>query len=189
MGCQICDNIILLWVARQRLTKYTKHCLENPNNIVGKIFRKRRHQSDSMCQLPPKIAKYWGKNKQFFWRQLFLKKSNLWNLASKKQIWQPWGAEAACTLFFIWWPVSDDNDSSAPGVKTSPCQHSWFWMAWSVEFCMRWKTGYRKTPNIATLNRDTALVGFNRPLRLCTWFKADCHCSIAKLWDRTCELL
>jgi len=28
--------------------------------------------------------------------------------------------------------------SSAPEVKIPPCQHTWFWMAWSVEFCMRW---------------------------------------------------
>jgi len=76
------------------------------------------------------------------------------------QIWQPRGAEAAWTLFFICWPVSDDNDCIAPEVKIPLCQHMWFWIAWSVEFCMRWWTGSRKTPNIAALSRDTALVGF-----------------------------
>ena len=55
----------------------------------------------------------------------------------KKQIWQPWGAEAACTLSFAGVSVCDDNGSSAPEVKIPPCQHTWFWMAWSVEFCMR----------------------------------------------------
>ena len=116
LGCQICDNFILLWVARSRLRKYTKHCLKNSNNTVGKIFKKRRHQSDSMCELPPKKVKYWEKNKQFFWRQLSLKKVKFVKFGVKKQIWKPWGAQAACTLFLICWPVSDDNDSSAPEV-------------------------------------------------------------------------
>jgi len=39
-------------------------------------------------------------------------------------------------------------------VKFPPCEHTWFWTAWSVEFCISWLTGSRKTPNIATLIRD-----------------------------------
>jgi len=91
-----------------------------------------------MCQLHPKKSNIEKKTNNFLTPTVFKKESNLWNLASKKQIWQLWGAEAACTLFFICWPMSDDNDSSAPEVKTPPCHHTWFWMAWSVEFCMRW---------------------------------------------------
>jgi len=106
--------------------------------LFSKIFKKRRHQSDSMCQLPPTKSQILRKKRTLLWRQLSLKKSNLWNVASKKQIWQPCGTEAACTLFFICWPVSGDNDSSDPKVKILPCQHTRLWMAWSVEFCMRW---------------------------------------------------
>jgi len=39
--------------------------------------------------------------------------------------------------FHLFSPVSDDNGSSAPEVEIPPRQHTWFWMAWSVEFCMR----------------------------------------------------
>jgi len=80
-----------------------------------------------------KKAKYCEKK---FWHQLSLKKGKFCEIW--RQIWQPWGVEAACTLFFICLPVSDDNDSSAPEVKIPPCLHMWCWIAWSVEFCMRW---------------------------------------------------
>ena len=47
-----------------------------------------------MCQLSPEKAKYWKekakKPNNFFWRQLPLKKPNLWILASKKPNWQSW---------------------------------------------------------------------------------------------------
>jgi len=35
--------------------------------LFSKIFKKPKHQSDRMCQLPSKKAKYWKeKAKQFF---------------------------------------------------------------------------------------------------------------------------
>jgi len=39
------------------LGKYTKHCFKKPNDTFQQeIFKKQKHQSDSMCQLSPKKA-------------------------------------------------------------------------------------------------------------------------------------
>jgi len=34
--------------------KYTKHCLKSLITIFSKIFKNSEHQSDNICQLPPK---------------------------------------------------------------------------------------------------------------------------------------
>ena len=118
------------------------------------------------CASCSKIAKYWReKAKRFFWRQMSLKEVKFVKFAFKKANLATLGSRGGLHPLFICWPVSDGNNSSASEAKIPPCQHTWFWMAWSFGLCMPWYTGSRKTPNIATLIRDTALIGFNPPLR------------------------
>ena len=76
-------------VARQLLTKYTKHCLKKPIVIPlsRKIFKKPRHRPDSMCQLPPKkpnIEEKKPKSQTIFWRQLPLIKAKFVKFGVKK---------------------------------------------------------------------------------------------------------
>ena len=76
-------------VARQLLTKYTKHCLKKPIVIPlsRKIFKKPRHRPDSMCQLPPKkpnIEEKKPKSQTIFWRQLPLIKAKFVKFGFKK---------------------------------------------------------------------------------------------------------
>jgi len=70
---------------------HTKHCLRKPIIITlfSKIFiKKPRHQSDSMCELPPKKAKYWRKKsqkaKQFFLTPTTSKKSQICEIWHQK---------------------------------------------------------------------------------------------------------
>jgi len=61
--------------------------------LFSKTFKKPKHQSDGMCQLPrkkPKLKRISKKAKQIFDAKRLYKKSNLLNLASKTPIWQPW---------------------------------------------------------------------------------------------------
>jgi len=54
--------------------------------LFSKIFKKRRHQSDSMCQLPPNEAKYGEKKRTVFLTPTVSKKSQnceIWRQKSK----------------------------------------------------------------------------------------------------------
>jgi len=70
---------------------------KKPNNtwhFSARHFKKPKHQSDGMCQRPwkkPNIEKKTPKTKakQFFWRQVSLKKAKFVKFGVKKTIWQP----------------------------------------------------------------------------------------------------
>ena len=152
-------------------------------------YLRREDTSRIACASCLQKSQILRKKQTFFWRQLSLQKVKFVKFGVKKEIWQPWWAEAACTLFFICWPVSDDNDSSSPEVKIPPCQHTWFWMAWLVEFFCADRLGPEKLLIWLHWFGTLPWLGSNHLCELCTWFTAHWHCSVAKLWDRTCELL
>jgi len=140
-----------------------------------------------MCQLPPK-NKYWReKAKHFLWRQLSQSQiCEIWRQA----IWQPWPAEAACTLFFFCWPVSDDNNSSAPEVINPALPtHVVFRWGGRSNFACADRLGSEKLLILLHWFGTLGWLGLTHLCELCTWFTAGCHCCVAKLWDRTCGLL
>ena len=78
--------------------------------LFTSIFKKSKHLSDSMCQLSPKKPNIEKKKpNNFFWRQLSQKKPSLWNLASKKPIWEP------C------WKMTTKNGINNPSVHWIDC--------------------------------------------------------------------
>jgi len=141
-----------------------------------------------MCQLPPKKPNI-EKKTNIFLTPTVSKKSQICEIWRQKRKSGSPGEPRRPVLFFICWPVSDDSDSSSPEVKIPPCLHTWFWMAWPVEFCCADRLGPEKLLILLHWFGTQPWLGSTHLCELCTWFTAHWHCSVAKLRDRTCELL
>jgi len=135
-----------------------------------------------MCQLPQK-SHNWEKKPNNFLTPTVSKKVKFVKFASKKPIWQPWRAEAACTFLSfadLWVAI---QILALLKYKSRLDNTRGFGRRGRLGFACADRLGPEKLLILLHWFGIPLWLGLTHLCELCTWFTAGCHCCVAKRWD------